>query len=222
MKRFLVFIGGFVAGVVATILIGYIIVIANKPNDGLIGLTLFSEKGECITTDGEIEIFQVLAPNMALARTGDILDGIVVLLISKDGTNYYDEQKIKIPSKKCVRQIGTYQYTTKKDGFEKTVPAVTIEEKNLSLEEKLKGRKTKGTQDSDSKGKKMQLEKSKEYFTIGSTEDEVISVMGDPESFHDMGSAGKLFMYGGSSITFEKGRVKSYQNLGGNLKVKVK
>ena len=127
MKRFLIFIGGFVAGVVATILVGYIIVLANKPNDGLLGLTMFSEKGECIATNGKIKVFQVLAPNMALARTGDILDEIVVLLISKDSTNYYDEQKIKIPSKKCARQIGTYQYTTKKDGFEKTVPAVVIE-----------------------------------------------------------------------------------------------
>jgi hypothetical protein len=125
MKTFLIFIGGFVAGVVATILLGYIIVLANKSNDGLLGLTLFSEKGECITTNGKIEVFQVLAPNMALATTDE--DGIVVLLISKDDTNYYDEQKIKIPSKKCARQIGTYQYTTKKDGFEKTVPAVTIE-----------------------------------------------------------------------------------------------
>src|SRR6478609_2244842 len=121
MKRFLIFIGGFVAGIGATFLVAYVIVLANKPNDGLLGLTLFSEKSECITTNGKIEVFQVLAPNMALARTGDILDGIVVLLISKDGANYYDEQKINIPSKKCARQIGTYQYSTKKDGFEKTV-----------------------------------------------------------------------------------------------------
>lgn len=30
-------------------------------------------------------------------------------------------------SNKCARQIGTYQYTTKQDNFEKTVSAVVIE-----------------------------------------------------------------------------------------------
>jgi len=128
MKKFLIFIGGFVAGVVATILVAFLIYAANQPNDGLLGLTIFPEKGECITVKKEIEIFQVLEPNVALARTGGILeDGIVVLLINYDGQSYYDEQKIKIPANKCARQIGTYQYTTRKDNFGKTVPAVVIE-----------------------------------------------------------------------------------------------
>ena len=128
MKKFLIFIGGFVAGILATIFAGYLIAIANKPIDnGLLGLKVFPEKGECITTKEEIEIFQVLEPNMALARTGDLLDGMVVLLVNYDSKTYYDEQKIKIPTNKCARQIGTYQYTTKKDNFEKTVPAVVIE-----------------------------------------------------------------------------------------------
>jgi hypothetical protein len=128
MKKFLIFIGGFVAGILATIFAGYLIAISNKPIDnGLLGLKVFPEKGECITTKEEIEIFQVLEPNMALARTGDLLDGMVVLLVNYDSKTYYDEQKIKIPTNKCARQIGTYQYTTKKDNFEKTVPAVVIE-----------------------------------------------------------------------------------------------
>lgn len=128
MKRFLIFIGGFVAGILATLFVLYLMGIANKPyDDGKLGLKVFPEKGECITTKNEIEVFQVLEPNMALARTGDILDGIVVLLINYDGKTYYDEQKIKIPKNKCARQIGTYQYTTREDKFEKTVPAVVIE-----------------------------------------------------------------------------------------------
>ena len=49
------------------------------------------------------------------------------MLVNYDSKTYYDEQKIKIPTNKCARQIGTYQYTTKKDNFEKTVPAVVIE-----------------------------------------------------------------------------------------------
>lgn len=120
---------------------------ANKPiENGLLGLTLFSEKGECITTTSknkscEIEVFQVLAPNAALGsikyyideelfegkiyRDYDILNDVVVLLINYDNKTYYDNQKIDI-SNKCARQIGTYQYKTKSK-IEKTVPAVEIE-----------------------------------------------------------------------------------------------
>ncbi len=147
MKRFLIFIGGFLAGVLATIFVGYLLVIANKPiDDGLIGLTVFPEKGECIKTSSkskstEIDIFQVVEPNMALGnvknytdkkmyggdnyRDYDIGNDVVVLLINYDGKTYYDDQKIDVTNK-CVRQIGTYQYSAK-IGIEKTVPAVAIE-----------------------------------------------------------------------------------------------
>jgi len=146
MKKFLIFLSGFVAGILATILALFLISkVMDTPNDdGLLGLTIFPEKGECITTEykktdydlnkglvttvvNEIEIFQVLAPNMALAWTGDYGNRIVVLLINYEGKTYYDDQKIKIPANKCARQIGTYQYTTRKDNFGKTVPAVVIE-----------------------------------------------------------------------------------------------
>lgn len=147
MKQFLIFIGGFVAGVLATIFVGYLMVIANKPiDDGLIGLTVFPQKGECVKTTSkrkltEIDIIQVVEPNMALGniknytdkkmyggdnyRDYDIGTDVLVLLINYDGKTYYDDQKIDIINK-CVRQIGTYQYTAK-SGIEKTVPAVVIE-----------------------------------------------------------------------------------------------
>lgn len=146
MKKFLIFIGGFVAGILATIFALYMYSIANKPNDGLLGLTIFEEKGECITTtsknkSSEIDIFQVIAPNAALAtikyysdeklyggktyRNYDIGNSVVVLLINYDDKTYYDDQKIDI-SNKCARQIGTYQYETKSK-FGKTVPVVVIE-----------------------------------------------------------------------------------------------
>ena len=136
MKNFFIFIGGFVAGILATIFVAYLIAIANKPNDdGLLGLKVFPEKGECIATEGEIEVFQVLEANVALAKTvkygeygiRNYSDEIVVLLIDYDGKTFYDEQKVKIPKNKCARQIGTYQYTTQRDKFGKTVPAVVIE-----------------------------------------------------------------------------------------------
>jgi len=136
MKKFLVFIGGFVAGIIATILVAFLINVANEYNDSLRrGLTLFPEKVECMAIKNEIEVFQVLEPNMALARTGnigDIIDRIVILLVNYEGETYYDQQKIIIPANKCARQIGTYQYTSK-DGNVNTVPAVVIDDGNNGL-----------------------------------------------------------------------------------------
>jgi hypothetical protein len=148
MKRFLIFIGGFVAGVLATILVGYLLVIANKPiDDGLIGLTVFPEKGECVENTSkrkstEIDIFQVVEPNMALGNIKNYTDkkmyggdnyrdydngnDVVVLLINYDGKTYYDDQKIEV-SGKCLRQLGTYQYQPLKSSSWKTVPVVVIE-----------------------------------------------------------------------------------------------
>ena len=144
MKKFLIFICGFVVGILVTIFVAFLITVTNKPNDnGLPGLTIFPEKGECITTKyedenydmgrgrfvatvvNEIKVFQVLAPNMALASTGKF-GSLMVLLINYDGISYYDDQKIQIPTGKCARQVGTYQYTSK-DERNRTVPAVVIE-----------------------------------------------------------------------------------------------
>lgn len=126
MKSFLIFISGFIAGILVTFLVLYLISVADKPNDGIIGLTKFPEKGECIPTKTELKIFQVVEPNMALAETGNYPDRIMVLLINYDSKPYYDNQKINVPPKKCARQIGTYQYRTRM-GIDKTVPAVVIE-----------------------------------------------------------------------------------------------
>lgn len=127
MKKIIIFIGGFIAGILATLLFAYMVSKTNEIKEDLSGLTIFPKKAECIPSKNEIVVFQVLQPNMALANTGDYSDGIVILLINYDGKNYYDEQKIKIPNQKCLRQIGTYQYITKVDHLDKTVPAVVIE-----------------------------------------------------------------------------------------------
>lgn len=134
MKKFLIFIVGFIAGILATFFAIYVYSETNKPNDGgLVGLTIFEEEGECISKN-EIEIFQVINQNSALAKTVEYgkygirnySDEIVVLIIDYNGKTFYDEQKIKIPKNKCARQIGIYQYETK-NKFGKTVPAVVIE-----------------------------------------------------------------------------------------------
>ncbi len=80
MKRFFIFFGGFIAGMLATVIIGYLIIKANKTNDdGLIGLTVFSEKGDCIKTTSkskstEMDIFQIVKPNMALGYIKNFTD----------------------------------------------------------------------------------------------------------------------------------------------------
>ncbi|MBS1734091.1 MAG: hypothetical protein JST02_12415 [Bacteroidetes bacterium] len=97
-----------------------------------------------------------------------------------------------------------------------------LEEKNKVLEKELLEAKNKSNPDRTTSKFKQKTQKLKDYFTIGSTEDEVLEVMGDPTTYVDMGSAGKRFMYGISSVVFENGKVESYNNLDGNLKVKVK
>ncbi|MFZ4797471.1 MAG: hypothetical protein ACOYMA_08245 [Bacteroidia bacterium] len=126
MKQFLIFIGGFVVGILATILVAFLIFNSKQSKEDLVGLTLFPEKGECITTKKQLVILQVMTPNMALAESGEYPDRITFLLINYENKSYYDDQKIEIPNKKCAKQIGTYQYSTRM-GMDKTVPAIVIE-----------------------------------------------------------------------------------------------
>lgn len=91
-----------------------------------------------------------------------------------------------------------------------------LEEKNAILEKELNE-----TKDNSQEKLEEPTKRSNDYFTIGSTEDEVLKVMGDPESYDDFRLFTKL-QYGMSSVTIENGRVKSYDNSDGNLKVKVR
>lgn len=115
---------GFVVGITSTIL-GIFLLSAGSASEEPVGLVVFPQKEDCITKH-ELVIFQTMKPNMALAEFGEYPDKMMVLLTNNDGASYYDGQKIKIPAKKCARQIGTYQYMTKME-VQKTVPAVIIE-----------------------------------------------------------------------------------------------
>lgn len=146
MKSIIIFIGGFVTGIFATFMFFLLISGDDRPNDGLPGLSMFPEQGECLTTTSkytscEIKVLQVIEPKAALAslkyyedekiygaktfRNYDAGNEVLVLLMSTDDKTYYDQQKIDI-SKKCARQIGTYQFMNA-SYIEKTVPAVIIE-----------------------------------------------------------------------------------------------
>ena len=106
-----------------------------------------------------------------------------------------------------------------------------LEEKNRILEQELKelkqsdGAKVSTNRSASAKEAQPQspkAESSPGYFTIGSTEEEVLDVMGDPTSLSDLGSNDKVYRYDGSSIDFRNGRVESYYNGGKNLKVRVR
>jgi len=57
---------------------------------------------------------------------------------------------------------------------------------------------------------------AKAYFTVGSTKDEVLAVQGTPDNFTD-----SSFNYGGSSVYFERDKVKSWRNGYPKLKAKL-
>lgn len=106
-----------------------------------------------------------------------------------------------------------------------------LEEKNRTLERELQEEKSKPPVYIEKKSEpiyipqktKKETEISKDYFTIGSTEHEVLEVMGDPTNIIDFGSIGmKQFSYGISTVSFKNGKVDGYSNFENNLKVKMK
>lgn len=133
MKKFGIFFLGVIAGI---FLIFFVDVMVNSVDEtdnpyNISGLSMLPEKGNCITT-GDIRIFQTLANGIALAHPDKdsgaalLLRKGVFLLIDNNGKLFYDDEKVKIPAKKCAKQIGVYSYETR-DEFQKTVPAVVIE-----------------------------------------------------------------------------------------------
>lgn len=129
MKKLLIFIAGMVSGILLLFLIS--LFVANQSSND--GLRLFEEEGECVSTNS-FQVIQVLDSGSALAREIEkdyftsTATGITVLFLNEGNSSYYDEQIIKIPRGKCVKQIGVFKYNTRMD-IEKTVPVVAIREK---------------------------------------------------------------------------------------------
>jgi len=129
MKKLLIFIAGMVSGILLLFLIS--LFVANQSSND--GLRLFEEEGECVSTNS-FQVIQVLDSGSALAREIEkdyftsTATGITVLFLNEGNSSYYDEQIIKVPRGKCVKQIGVFKYNTRMD-IEKTVPVVAIREK---------------------------------------------------------------------------------------------
>ena len=131
MKKFLIFLAGFISG--AVVLLGVLLLIAKGVENNsshIEGLTLFEQPGDVMTARS-YEVLQVVAGGNALAHAESGFDtyfGMVVLFLADENSNYYDDQIIKVPQGQCVRQVGTYQYPTQNGGY-KTVPAVRLYQK---------------------------------------------------------------------------------------------
>ena len=133
MKNVLIFLAGFVSGIICLVFISLAVVSNSDDPQSMPGLTLFEQTADVIPSDS-FEVMQVINGGNALAKAGEELYGggysyygMVVLFLADENAHYYDDQIISIPSSKCVKQIGTYQYETKV-GY-KTVPAVAIFDK---------------------------------------------------------------------------------------------
>jgi len=97
-----------------------------------------------------------------------------------------------------------------------------LEEKNRALEKELLEAKSNADSPKNVQGQTQKTKSSTAYFTIGSTEDEVIEVMGEPTSYMVTAPEARKFHYGLSTVYFYQGKVISYDNLDNNLKVRVK
>lgn len=142
MKNWLVFLLGFIAGIVFTIFAAVIIAANNNNRDN--GMTFFEQPGETFKLD-RFEIMQTLGEgNYALAQgkvkyqyqetdwlSGEKYDVVsykdskFVLIINDNGEYYYDEQVIDVPKGKSVQQVGIYRYINKSEDM-KTVPIVKL------------------------------------------------------------------------------------------------
>jgi hypothetical protein len=72
----------------------------------------------------------------------------------------------------------------------------------------------KGQQESKSESSEIF---NKQYFTIGSTKDEVLAIQGQPTHIYE-----SFWMFGSSVVHFEGNRVLRWEDFQANLKVKLK
>lgn len=126
-KFTLIYVGGIVTGIVLMIVFALIVNSTQQGQANMIDsdVVMFEQPQQVIKAR-TLRVMQVL-PNGSALATVDILEnngGMVVMFLAKDGVSYFDDQKINVPSDKCLKQVGTYTYESKL-GM-KTVPVVEI------------------------------------------------------------------------------------------------
>lgn len=128
MKKWLIFGGGVVTGVVLTFVILFFVAKGRQQED----FKLFEKPGEVVDVTS-FKVFQVLDDDVALVNGAsneeyDIYMGAVYLLINDEGKYYTDDEIIKVPNGKVVRKVGVYHYQTKSE-LDKTVSVIEIMDK---------------------------------------------------------------------------------------------
>lgn len=114
-------------GVVLVFALGFFMAMSQSKQSANNDVVMF-EKPRGVVPGKVFEVMQVLPEGSALATVDDIDSGnmgTVVLFIGNESLSYYDNQKIKVPSGKVAKQVGTYSYMTRQE-MEKTVPVVEI------------------------------------------------------------------------------------------------
>lgn len=99
-----------------------------------------------------------------------------------------------------------------------------LEEKNKKLENELQNiNEQQNYTYQNNKPPEIAQNHTAKYFTIGSTEDEVVDVMGEPTSVNKFEILNeKILFFNSSTVTFKNGKVKQYSNNDNNLMVKYK
>ncbi len=128
MKKWLIFGGGVLTGVIFTFVILFVLAKGKSNED----FKLFEKPGEVVDVTS-FKVFQVLDDDVALVNGAsneeyDIYMGAVYLLINDEGKYYADDEIIKVPNGKVVRKVGVYHYQTKSE-LDKTVSVIEIMDK---------------------------------------------------------------------------------------------
>lgn len=130
MKKWLIFGGGVLTGIVLTIVFAFVL---SKHNTNNNGITWFDKPGEVINGDA-FKVIQVIGKDAALVMGKsdntfnlgiDMYMGAVYLITNDEGKYYYDDEIIKVTDGKIVRQVGVYKYKTNSNSV-KTVPIIVI------------------------------------------------------------------------------------------------
>lgn len=111
----------------------------------------------------------------------------------------------------CISGCGLNSSKVDKDYIE------NLEKKNKILEKELQEIKRERASGHSNGSSSL-----KHYFTVGSSENKVIEVMGQPSAYIKTAPEAKKFIYGLSTVYFYQGKVISYDNLDENLQVRVK
>jgi ABC-type transport system involved in multi-copper enzyme maturation permease subunit len=94
MKKFLIFLTGFISGAVFIVIICLAVANRNEDPMNISGLTMFEQPADVIDSSS-FKVMQVGPGGNALAHSANergYYSGVLVLLLADENTHYYDDQ----------------------------------------------------------------------------------------------------------------------------------